>query len=82
MNTAFLLFAQYEKSLIPLEDIAEDYFGLTKAESYRLVNEGRFPIPAIRLRESKRAPYLIHIADLADYLDKIRKQEKSARSGR
>jgi hypothetical protein len=78
MNTIFLLLAEFEESMIPAERIGEKYFGLKKVETYRRINEGKFPLPAFKLVESQKAPYLVNVADLAAYLDKMRDQEKKA----
>ena len=72
MKTELMLWARYERESVPLSDIAREYLGMSAAEANRAWNEGRLPVKAFRLRESQKAPLLVHIADLAKLLDKAR----------
>lgn len=72
MNTAFLLMAQFESPTVALKDIALQYLGMTPGEAQREANMNRLPIPTFRLRDSQKAPLLIHVDDLAKHIDKIR----------
>ncbi|AMC33141.1 pyocin activator PrtN family protein [Janthinobacterium sp. B9-8] len=69
MNTTFLLMAQYSKPIVQLKEIAEEYLGLTPREAQREANMNRLPIPTFRLRDSQKAPLMIHIKDLATHID-------------
>jgi hypothetical protein len=70
MNTTFLLMAQFEKTLIPLEDICQEYFGLSLHEAKRAIAKGEFPVAPIKLRESSKVKFFIKVDELAALIDK------------
>lgn len=72
MKTELMLWARFERESVPLSEIAREYLGMSTAEAQRCWNEGTLPVKAFRLRESQKAPLLVHIADLAKLLDKAR----------
>lgn len=76
MNTMFLLMAEYEKSNIPLSEIAERYLGLKPATAEQKAAEGKLPIATFRVGNSQKAPRLVHIEDLAALIDLRRKEAK------
>lgn len=71
-----MLFAQFEKPTVKLEEISQDYFGLTPDQAKRRAGTGDLPVPVFRLSTAK-SPWLIHIDDLAKYIDQTRQQAKS-----
>ncbi|ANI83329.1 MULTISPECIES: pyocin activator PrtN family protein [Kosakonia] len=72
MNTIFLLLAEFETASIPLADVCEKYFGMKSATADKKAALGQLPIPTFRAGESQKAPRMIHIQDLADYIEKQR----------
>ena len=76
MKTAFLLMAQYDgQAIIPLDRVREDYFStLSRPKFMRKLNEGKIPLPVVRMENSQQAQRGIHIDDLATYLDQRREQ--------
>lgn len=70
-STTFLLLAEFGTGIIPLEDIAEKYLGL----SPRLANERAarrdLPLPAYRAG-SQKSLWLVRVDDLAALLDERR----------
>ncbi|MCP1290899.1 pyocin activator protein PrtN [Chromobacterium haemolyticum] len=78
MKTAFLLMAQYERPVLKLDDICEEYFGLSPAEARRRANLNTLPVPTMRLAESQKAPVMVHIDDLAQFIDKQRQSAKES----
>lgn len=75
MKTITMLFAQFEKPTVRLDEISREYFGLAPNQAKRLAATGELPVPAFRLGAAK-SPWLIHLDDLATYLDKQRQQAK------
>lgn len=69
-----LLMAQYEKPIIPLKEISREYFNLAPATACQRAVAAVLPIPAIRLGESQKAPWVVHVADLAKYIDEQRQK--------
>lgn len=76
MNTMFLLMAEYESATVPLSQICEKYFGMKPFTAERKAAENKLPIPTFRTGDSQKAPRMIHIADLADFIDKQRSESK------
>ena len=70
MNTLFLLMAQYQKPVIPLTDVCQDYFGMSPTTAKKKATAGLFPIPVTRMGSSQKSLLTVHIADLAEYIDR------------
>ena len=69
MNTLYLLMAEFNSAMIPLEAVAAKYFGLQPAKAKSKAFLQQLPVPAFRAADSQKAPWLIAASDLADYLD-------------
>ncbi|MCX8596763.1 pyocin activator PrtN family protein [Gilliamella sp. B3486] len=76
MNTVFLLMAEFNTPTIPLSQIAEKYLGMTISTANKKANCGELSIPSFRLDQGQKAPRIVHIQDLADYIDKQREIAK------
>ncbi|MEG0602973.1 MAG: pyocin activator PrtN family protein [Acinetobacter sp.] len=71
LNTFDYLFMKYRSMTIELMTIVADYYPhLSKAEALRKANNQEFPFSVFKIDQSKRAPFLVHVKDLADILDK------------
>ncbi|MCH7337622.1 pyocin activator PrtN family protein [Acinetobacter sp. NIPH 2699] len=71
LNTADYLFMKYRTMAIDLMTIVNDYYPhLSKAEALRKANNCEFPFSVFKIDKSKRAPFLVHLNDFADVLDK------------
>ncbi|WP_218697755.1 pyocin activator PrtN family protein [Acinetobacter harbinensis] len=65
------LFIKYRSMTVELMTIVSDYYPhLSKAEALRKANNQEFPFSVFKIDQSKRAPFLVHVKDLADILDK------------
>ena len=70
IDTSDYLFMKYRSMTIELMTIVADYYPhLSKAEALRKANNQEFPFSVFKIDQSKRAPFLVHIKDLADILD-------------
>ena len=70
-KTEDYLFMKYRGMAVELMDIVGDYYPhLSKAEALRKANNQEFPFSVFKIDQSKRAPFLVHVKDLADILDK------------
>ena len=70
IDTSDFLFMKYRSMTIELMTIVADYYPhLSKAEALRKANNQEFPFSVFKIDQSKRAPFLVHIKDLADILD-------------
>lgn len=71
MKTAYILLAQYESAIIPIEKVRRDYFGaLSMVTFLRKLGNGEIPLPLVRMDGSQKGPKGVHVADLAAYIDK------------
>lgn len=78
MNTLFLLMAQYNgQAVIPVSRVCSDYMFLT-VEKFKLkCLSGEIDIPIVRLgADSQKAALGVHLADLANYIDRQRSKAK------
>ena len=77
MNTVFLLMAQFDKALIPLSEISEEYLGLKPHRAVIKYNQGELGLPVIRMRNSQKSPLVIRVQDLAKHIDELAEKAKS-----
>jgi len=80
-NTTLLLMAEHGAVDIKLESISEKYFGLSPEQARRKATLGQLPVTAYRAAPSRKAPWLIRVSDLAEYLDQCREEAETLRSG-
>lgn len=70
LNTLDYLFMRYRSMTVDLLSIVSDYYPhLSKAEALRKANNQEFPFSVFKIDQSKRAPFLVHVKDLANVLD-------------
>lgn len=70
-RTLFMLLAQYDgKPMIPAETACKDFFApCTYATFLRKVQDGQIPLPLVKMERSQKGARMIHLSDLADYID-------------
>ncbi|WP_299805882.1 pyocin activator PrtN family protein [uncultured Shewanella sp.] len=69
-QTLLLLMAEYgQQVLIPLEQICEKVFHMSIKTANRKANASELPLPAVRLSDSQKSPYMVSIQDLALYIE-------------
>lgn len=76
MNTVFLLMAEFETSQIPLSVVAEKFLNLTPSYADKKAALCELPFPTYRNEKSQKAPRMVHVADLAEWIDNERKNSK------
>ncbi len=76
MNTMFLLMAEFETSTIPLASISERYLGMKPSTAEKKAGCGELDIPTFRLGNSQKSPRMVHVSDLAEFIDKRREEAK------
>lgn len=66
--------AQYSgTAVVPLDLIKRDYFSNISNDKFqRRVLAGRIKLPAIRMKTSRKTALGVHLADLAEFIDKAR----------
>ena len=78
MKTIEQLQAGYSANYLHLDVLLRDHFThITSIEYFiKQVKAGRINLKLSRLDDTRKAPYIVWLSDLADYLDK-RKQTRS-----
>lgn len=74
-STYFALMAEFGTADIPLETVADKYFGLNPKNAIRQAAQGRLPVPAYRAA-SRKSPWLVNAADLAKLIDAQRTEAR------
>lgn len=76
MNTVFMLMAEFETSQIPLSVIAKKFLNLTEAVADKKANLGELPFPVYRDTTSQKSIRMVHINDLAEWIESERTKAK------
>ena len=71
MKTVFLLLAEYETGISPLDKVADRWFGLRVRKAAERAAAGALPVPAFRMG-SQKSQWQIHATDLAHWIDEQR----------
>ncbi|KAF1368760.1 pyocin activator PrtN family protein [Yokenella regensburgei] len=69
MNTMFLLLAEFESPTIPLDEVAQRYLNMSPQVAAVRAAANELPFPTFRMGASQKAPRMVHIRDLADFID-------------
>jgi hypothetical protein len=71
--TELQLFVKHRSTVVRLEAICEEYFGLgaKTASDYAALN--KLPVPAFRLTSSQKAPWMVKLSALAAHIDAAQK---------
>ena len=70
LNTADYLFMKYRSMTVLLDEIVRDYYPhLSKIKVLEKARNQEFPFSCFKLDKSQKAPYFVHIKDLAHVLD-------------
>ena len=70
-NSFHVLMIRYSSPVVPLETIVNDYFTHMKIEeANRRANKMELPFPVFKSEETKKAKWMVNIAQFAAYLDR------------
>ena len=71
MKTIDMLLAQYDGlQIIPIDRVCADYLRITPNKFLRKTLAGEIDLPIVRFSNSQKSAKGIHVADLAEFLDK------------
>ncbi|SEQ48291.1 Pyocin activator protein PrtN [Amphritea atlantica] len=73
-STALMLMLQYGSPTVELRTICHLFGFKDEYEANRAASEGRLPITVSKLRDSQKSPYLIHVEDLATFIEQQRQR--------
>lgn len=72
-QTLWMLMAQFNgRATVRLDEISIDYFALSPAKAAVQAKSCTLPVPAFRMQSSQKAPWLVHLSDLALHIDNCR----------
>ena len=77
MKTEYLLLAQFDRAIVPLDEICEDFFGCSRHTAIQKAKAGVLGVPAFRNGKSQKATFMVHISDLATMIDNERDKAKA-----
>jgi len=67
--TEIQLLAVLKAPAVPLGEVCDRYLGLGEDTAYREAALNRLPFPTFRLTQSRKAPVMVNISDLARHID-------------
>ena len=77
IDTRYLLLGQFgHRPVIELEEICTELFGLSYRTASRKANQNELPVPVFKMLESQKAPWLVHLDALAEYMEQKAKNAK------
>ena len=71
-DTELQLLALHKAPVVPLMTISKSYFNLSEDKALRAASLNTLPVPAFRLTNSQKAPWMVTIKDLAQHIDNSR----------
>ena len=71
--TTIQLLAIHKAPAVPLAEISKRYLNLSPEEAARMAALHKLPFPTFSLRESQKAPLMVHLEDLAEHIDRARR---------
>lgn len=77
IDTRYILLGQFgHRPVIELEEICTDLFGLSYRTASRKANLNELPVPVFKMYESQKAPWLVRLDELAEFIDQKAKNAK------
>lgn len=77
MITSLALMAIYKTPVIPLAEVCERFFGLSYEEALKKAARNELPVPAFRLTNSRKAPFVVSAEALGAWIDKTEAEAKA-----
>lgn len=68
-KTETMLLAVHRSPVVPLSAICDQYFNCCIKVASNRAALNRLPVPAWKLLNSQKAPFMVRITDLAEYID-------------
>lgn len=70
-ETEMRLMAIHKAVSVPLEQVCENYLGMSAATARAKALTHTLPFPTYRPTESQKAPLMVRVRDLADHVDSL-----------
>ncbi len=69
MKTLYLLLARFESPVVQLKEISDEFLGLSPKNAEEKIKSGDIDLLTFKLRDSAKAPTMVHLEDLARFVD-------------
>ncbi len=70
------LFEQFGSVVILVEDLAESYLHLARRTALNMAKTHQLPFPCFRLGNSNKSPFVVHLNDLVEFIDRRAAEER------
>lgn len=79
-KTLFMLMAAHDgKPVLPVDVVCREYFApMTLPVFLRKLSNGEIGLPMVKMERSQKGARLIHLEDLATYIDECRREGQRA----
>jgi hypothetical protein len=74
--THTILLEQFGSVIIPVEELAESYLHLARRTALNMAKTHSLPFPCFRLGDSNKSPFVVHLNDLVEFIDRRVAEER------
>jgi hypothetical protein len=74
--THTILLEQFGSVIIPVEELAESYLHLARRTALNRAKTHSLPFPCFRLGDSNKSPFVVHLNDLVEFIDRRVAEER------
>jgi hypothetical protein len=74
--THTILLEQFGSVIIPVEELAESYLHLARRTALNMAKKHQLPFPCFKLGNSNKSPFVVHLNDLVDFIDRRVAEER------
>ena len=70
MKTAYMLLAEFDKACVTIDDLIDHgYLTMNRKTANALASANKLPFPTFKLVDSQKSSYMIHVEELAKWID-------------
>jgi hypothetical protein len=75
-STYFGLLAEFGTAHVPITELGKKYFGYSELVAKNNAATNKYPFPVFRIGVSNKSTWVADIADVANYIDKVKEKAK------
>lgn len=75
-STYFGLLAEFGTVHVPITELGKKYFGYSELVAKNNATKNKYPFPVFRVGQSEKSTWVADIADVANYIDKVKDKAK------
>lgn len=70
MKTIYMLLAEFDKACVSIDDLIEHgYLTMNRKTANALASTNKLPFATFRLVDSQKSAYMVHLEELAKWID-------------